>query len=206
MKFSIALFAILSAVPTAVEAGAMKTCADQVDCLQFTTTEQTHSACGTGDCEFKICMKLQLGGSCDKSASDTVSHTCEKDEAVCLDVNGGFSSAAETVGIPNGYESCQTVKLGGAAEFLMKDGNGVCGAIGVNGDDSLETKSCQALEDVYDVDGSCTGNVGTECIWIIQAPDSCADSTSDSDGDGVTETDPDTTSLSAAEEDAYLCS
>jgi hypothetical protein len=76
MKFSIVLFAILSAAPTAVQAAPMQTCEDQASCLGFTMDQVATDACSTegSACEFKVCIELKLGGSCTKSASDTVSH------------------------------------------------------------------------------------------------------------------------------------
>jgi hypothetical protein len=163
-------------------------------------------------------MKLQLGGSCAKGTSDTVSHTCEKEETndECSD-GFGFGLANELIGISDGYESCQTVKGGGTAEFLMKDGNGVCdsASMSFNTDGAPQTQAtCGALESLYE-NGSCTGNKNKECVWTIQAPTS-------SDGfdvvdDTVTKTATTVTTATTTlltsssdeatkeEEDTYLC-
>jgi hypothetical protein len=203
MKFSIALFAILSAAPTIVQAG-IPTCSDQKDCLGFTITKVDPDACSSTSaaCEFNICMTLQFGGSCDKGTSETVSHTCEKASNVCQvgGADGGsFESAAETKSLPNGYSACQAVSPGGFAEFLVKDANGNCGTadLAITGG----TANCQKLETMTNFD-SCTGNVNKECVWTIQAPE-CGTTTADSDSDnriGTSGSDSTT-----AEEDAYLC-
>jgi hypothetical protein len=126
---------------------------------------------------FEICMELKLGGNCAKGISDSVSHTCAKVEkdGECSDDILGFKTAVETKGIVNGYKSCQTVKGGGTAEFLLKDGNGVCGQTSMSlGDVGLGAEvTCGKLEDL-DGNGSCTGNKDKECVWTIQAPTSTA--------------------------------
>jgi hypothetical protein len=200
MKFSIALFAILSAVPTVVQAG-IPTCADQQDCLGFTITKVDNpGACsGTSDCEFNICMTFEFGGSCGKGTGETVSHTCEKASNVCQvgGANGGsFGSAAEIGGLPNGYSACQAVAPGGFAEFLVKDANGSCGSLtGVDFDGVAA--DCKKLEDMTNYD-SCTGNKDKECVWIIQAPDCGSTSTQRT-------TTPQTAEEAKAEEEMYTC-
>jgi hypothetical protein len=232
MKFSILLFALLSAAPTTVHASPMKTCAEQFDCLDFTIDQVDTDACSGTDvaCEFNVCITLNLGGSCVKSDSDTVSHTCVKAGEVCLD-GGSFGEAAVVSGIGDGYSACQTVGPGATAEFLMKDGNGDCAAAGpllFEGGSA----NCVALETIDGYE-SCTGNVGTECVWTIVAPECVLppaddstpptddstppaddstppadDSTPPADdsttgGDGVLVTASDETT--AAEEEEYLC-
>lgn len=127
--------------------------------------------CASGDCEYKICMKLELGGTCRKDAVDTVSHTCEKPDNECL-TGGGFSASDDEIAdLPNGYDSCQVVAPGGKAEFLLKDGNAKdgCGSSDINFLGGYSA-SCQTY-------GSecCTGrgNVGKECMWSIEAPMDC---------------------------------
>jgi hypothetical protein len=166
MKFSIALFAILSV--TAVQAAPMKDCGTQADCLDFTVTEVSPGSTCSGDCDFEICMTVnQSKAGCVKSGS--ISHTCEKPSSGCTTTDG-FSSVSATEGIGDGYTSCQTVTAGATAEFLMKDGNGTCesGSTALTG--SSGTATCAALEDEYPTGGSCTGNVNKECIWMVQAP------------------------------------
>jgi hypothetical protein len=196
MKFSIALFAILSAVPTVVQAG-IATCAQQKDCLGFTITKvDVPDACSStsATCEFNICMTLELGGSCGKGTGDTVSHTCEKASNVCQvgGANGGsFEFAAETKTLSNGYSACQAVAPGGFAEFLVKDANGNCGSLTGEDFGGGVTADCMKLEDMTSYK-SCTGNNNKECVWTIQAPE-C----------GTTSTDDD---ISINEFNEYLCS
>jgi hypothetical protein len=198
MKFSIALFAILS---VAVQAAPMQTCGAQAECLDFNITEVEGNLCSPGSCEFVICMTVNQGkDNCEKSGS--ISHTCEKSDSTCA-LDDGFSGITATEGIGDGYTSCQTVSAGDTAEFLMKDGNsnGLCGT-GTSG-----IASCEKLEIKYpDYDGSCTGNEDLECRWFVEAP-ACTDDTTDTD----TDTDSDTDSserLGVADEDdtSYLCS
>jgi hypothetical protein len=187
MKLSIALFTILSAaLATAVQALPMVTCEEQARCLDF-SIEQVYpgDTCTGAECEFVICMTVAYGGDCDKDGS--ISHTCEKASDECVEVEpeeadgagfvgGGFNSAVYMSGITDKYFSCQTVMAGATAEFLMKDGNGECaepmiGYDGYVGEGVPEgSVMCQRLEDLYDVDGSCTGNHNKECAWTVKAP------------------------------------
>jgi hypothetical protein len=187
MQFSLALFAILSA---AVQAGPMDTCGEQADCLDFTIEEVTGTTCA-GDCDFKVCMTVNQGGSCTKTGA--ISHTCEKPDTGCTTNGGGFDGMLELVNIGDGYTSCQIVTAGDTAEFLMKDGGGNCGAKLTSG-----VTTCQHLEEVYPENGSCTGNTGMECIWMVEVPASCG-------GGGGTDTD--NRIGTASDPDApYLCS
>jgi hypothetical protein len=227
MKFSIALFALLSAAPTAVHASPMKTCADQFNCLDFTINQVDTDACSSTDaaCEFNVCITVNLGGSCIKSDTDTVSHTCVKAGNVCLD-GGSFGEAAVVSGIGDGYAACQIVNPGGTAEFLIKDGNGDCAAAGPLAFEG-GSANCAALETIDGYE-SCTGNVGTECVWTIVVPEcvlTIADDTSTPVADDSTAADDTTTvddtttgdiggdgrlgtasdETTAAEEEEYLC-
>jgi hypothetical protein len=197
MKFSIALFALISAVPTAVQAAPIETCSDQAGCLFFTVTPvaSTTPTCATGDCEFKVCMTLNLTDiRCGKSGS--VSHTCEKASDECFEDGGGFSAADTKGSIVDGYSSCQIVPAGGIAEFLMKDGGGGCDS-DPNDPVTSGGATCRALEDVYPTGGSCSGNVDMECIWTVTAP--LCDTPSDTDTLSTAE------DVTAAEEALYLC-
>jgi hypothetical protein len=199
MKFTIALLAILSA--TAVQAAPMKTCQDQAACLDFTITEVEGNDC-SGDCDFVVCMTVnQSKTGCDKSGS--ISHTCEKPSSGCS-TDDGFFGLDTVASIGDGYTSCQTVSADDTAEFLMKDGNGVC-ATG-----STENAECMALEDKYETGGSCTGNTDKECIWLVATPTECSGSTTNTDGD--TGTDDRNGSISTSSENSgntddssYLC-
>jgi hypothetical protein len=209
MKFSIALFAILSA---SVQAAPMSTCGTQADCLDFSINKVSDgSKLCSGDCEFIVCMTVNYNDSCVKK-SGTISHTCEKPDDVCA-VNNGFSGSTEKGGIPNEYKSCQIVNAGETAEFLMKDGSGSCN----EGANTYGIATCGALEDKYpydDFDGSqsCTGNKDTECLWLVEAPPCTTDPETDPDDVGSAPV-PETSSENlrgtigtAAEDDAaYLC-
>jgi hypothetical protein len=193
MKFSIALFAILST--TAVQAAPMTTCSEQAVCLDFTMTEVSDGPC-SGDCDFLICMTVnQDKTGCDKSGG--ISHTCTKPSG-CVTQTDGFLGLTATEGIDDGFTSCQTVSAGATAEFLMKDGNGACesGSTALTDapGDISGTAACQGLEDVYGEGYSCTGNKYKECIWQVAAPATCS-------------TDPPIAISSDPEDDAgYLCS
>jgi hypothetical protein len=207
MKFSIALFVILSSAPTVVQADPIETCSDQKNCLDFTTTQvDIVDACISSVdepvCEFNICMTLELGGDCIKSDIETVSHTCVKADNECLN-GGSFGSALAKNTLENGYHACQVVSPGGIAEFLVKDGNGSCGVIATPVDFRDGTLgTCQKLEDNTEFFESCTGNVGKECVWTIQAPQCGEPTAADSSSDSRIGTSDEAT---AAEEEEYLC-
>jgi hypothetical protein len=214
MNLSIALFAMLSAaLTTAVHALPMTTCEDQANCLVFKTTQMSTDACIGEDCEFEICMTVNFDGTgCSKAGS--ISHTCEKASDECVGSEeewGGFSNAVYmSEGITDGYSSCQTVKAGVTAEFLMKDGSGSCAEAGFTFEQTGSGASCQRLEDVYAVDGSCTGNVGKECIWTVVAPDSCAPVADEENVNLATASEPvadeeNVDLTTAEEEEEYLC-
>jgi hypothetical protein len=174
MKFAIVLLTILSAVPTTIQAAPIITCSEQSPCIDFTVAEKTTDTCDGSDCEFEYCMTVNLDNpDCDKS--DTISHTCAKANDVCWD-GGGFGSVVqEDVSLGNGWSTCQTVKPGGVAEFLLKDAaGGECATATqdfIGGGMSCETHDRDAAGD----SGSCTGsgNDGKECRWFITAPATC---------------------------------
>jgi hypothetical protein len=177
MKFSIVLFAVLSAAPTVVQAASMTTCNQQANCLDFTTTKlNSVNDCSQTECAFEVCMKVnQSKAGCTKSGA--ISHTCEKASLGCTEDDGGFFGKKIVENVPDNYMSCQTVHGNSTAEFLMKDGSGSCGAMVASGADI----SCMALEDKYTSGGSCTGNVGMECMWSVKTPlcDAAAATTAD---------------------------
>lgn len=167
MKFSLASFASLAATClSSTMAAPIETCGQQADCVQFSLHKITDEVCG-GDCYYNICMKISLTGDCVKD--DDISHTCVKDPDTCSDTLG-FTDAAETGDIGNGFVQCQRVPVGGQAEFLLKDGNAEgCGQASV----SFLT-DCTANCETYPVK-SCTGNgnIGRECVWTVDAPQNC---------------------------------
>ena len=164
------IFTFLSAIPVLVFAGPIVTCESQWPCLRFTYDSLPTQECGGECCEYQVCMILDYSGSCTKSG--TVAHTCQKpDSGVCLDGGcfDGVSTAVKHIG--DGYTSCQTVRPGGLAEFLVKDGDafGACGnmAFSLLGGVPI---TCGTL-----FFKSCTGfaNFGKECVWKIRVPQSC---------------------------------
>jgi hypothetical protein len=161
---------------TSVRAAPIETCAEQWPCLDFTfeclAPPNATLVCVGGECEYKVCMILDYGGSCLKD--DTVSHTCTKPEGECtaqppLGFDNGQST--ETVKIENGHVQCQIVPAGGVAEFLLKDGNarGGCGTFGSTLGGGADV-TCETLGVK-----SCTGNgnINKECVWRVTAPTSC---------------------------------
>jgi len=65
--------------------GPLISCTKQMGCLQWEFTEgPIPGTCSTGDCEWTVCVTLSLSADgCVKSASDSISHVCEKDDATC---------------------------------------------------------------------------------------------------------------------------
>jgi hypothetical protein len=186
MKFSLALFAML---PAAVQSAAMATCAQQDKCLDFTIEEVTPGSTCAGDCDFKVCMTVNQDPDAGCTKSGAISHTCEKPDTGCTPNGGGFDGITSTANIGDGYTSCQIVTAGDTAEFLMKDGPGNCGPELTSG-----IATCMPLEDKYPTNGSCTGNVDKECIWLVEVPASCG-------GTGI-----DNRIGTAGDDSAYLCS
>ncbi|KAL7564683.1 hypothetical protein ACA910_021238 [Epithemia clementina (nom. ined.)] len=164
---------LLTAAFPFVFAGPISTCMEQWPCLRFTYDPLPTNECLLDQCDYQICMILDYSGLCTKSG--TLSHTCEKPDSVCLD-GGGFQQGASSVveGIQEGYTSCQIVRPGGVAEFLVKDGDAAmgCGNMAFNlmggvplTCDTLGVQSCTG-----------TGNIGKECVWRLEAPTSCGKS------------------------------
>jgi hypothetical protein len=184
MKFSRAIMAVLTTVTLPKMTSAMggdggdgggggsfiTTCATQQNCVEFEITKVSSPEC-TGECQFKVCMTLDLGGDCIKDSP--VSHTCVKPDDECLD-GGGFIGADEEGDIGDGFEQCQIIPAGGFAEFLLKDGNaanidGFCGELGpttVGGEGGVTCATAEAGT-------TCTGNVNKECVWRVPVPSDC---------------------------------
>jgi hypothetical protein len=155
---------------TTTSAAPIATCGTQWDCLDF-TFESIQSPICDDECEWRVCMKLNLTKP-DCTKTGTVSHTCEKPDDECMPTPGSFGAAEEVGGIGNGYEYCQVVPPGGVAEFLLKDGNANpdCGMLqptGLTGGGSAMCTTSPVK--------SCTGNgnIGKECVWSVTAPSEC---------------------------------
>ena len=178
MKITNALALLVYLAPATVLAAPANSCSRQAKCIDITTEKITTGlTCGSGTCEYKICVEILRGGSCVKS--DSWSHSCIKPVDQCTS-GSGFSGALEkTSGVTAGYEQCQIVSAGKTAEFLLKDGSG-CTDNARFGDASCEPRASST--------SSCTGNgVGKECIWTISAPSDCGgvvESGGDSGGGG----------------------
>lgn len=146
------------------------TCPEQKGCVVFTAhkVEDIDGSVCDCDCYFNICMTIDTDlPSCQKEG--TISHTCEKNSMECADTLG-FGTATEVQAIGDGYNSCQKVPPGGTAMFLLKDGSAKkdgCGS------DSMAFQSDYSASCETFVGDSCTGNVGTECVWTIAAPENC---------------------------------
>ena len=144
--------------------GPADSCTKQAECIDITTETITSGlTCGSGGCEYEICLKIVSGGSCVQSGS--WSHSCVKPSDTCQ-VDGGFSGAVETSsGVTADFEQCQIVAVGGTAEFLLKDGSKCKDSA------SLGDASCEPRPSSID---SCTGDgLGKECVWTIAAPVDC---------------------------------
>lgn len=142
----------------------VNTCEEQNPCVAFSVTKQDSSACEDGwGCYYKVCLEATYGGDCSKGV--TISHTCEKQENLCV-TESGFELADETTSIGDGYVYCQTIPVNGTAEFLLKDANGNCGT-----DAKLFGEFTAACEGY--TEDSCKGNVDKECVWRIDVADSC---------------------------------
>ena len=164
LKITNALALLVYLAPATVLAAPANSCSRQAQCIDITTEKITTGlTCGSGTCEYKICVEILRGGSCVKS--DFWSHSCVKPVDQCTS-GSGFSGALEkTSGVTAGYEQCQIVTAGGTAEFLLKDGGG-CDAGA-----SLNSATCEPRASST---SSCTGNgVGKECIWTMTAPSDC---------------------------------
>jgi len=151
------------------------TCDKQNKCMAW-TVEQVATKCSVPatPCDFHVCLKLEALQGCLKKATETISHTCEGDIAIC---NPGMSTA-ETKGIRMPYAECQYGKPGTTLTFIVKDGNG-CAAL--TGTRTLALGATASCRPTTTSDSSCTGkgNVGKECLWTVQlpqcAPRPCAD-------------------------------
>ena len=151
--------------------GPMQTCNDQSKCLKVTYEELDSSICD-GDCEWKVCLELDLSNSgCTKKGS--VSHSCIKDDDTCLTNTSfvDFYHAQEVENLESGHKQCQNVGSNTKVDFLLKDGR-ACkyGSSLTNYDFGNDVfGSCQPTTNN---DVSCTGNpVGKECVWSFVTPD-----------------------------------
>eukprot|EP00038_Savillea_parva_P004937 m.145229 g.145229 ORF g.145229 m.145229 type:complete len:434 (+) comp11620_c0_seq1:282-1583(+) len=164
-----------SPTPPTVAPGPIQTCADQDPCVDVTIVRKSSSAvCTSGTCVYEVCATLNLDNPlCRKSASDTVSHTCEKADDTCNPASIFTSgSSTEVVGVATGDVQCQTVTGGTTVEFVFKDGAG-CSEGGNSGVTfSSPRTSVTGITCTPSTARTCTGagNVGRECIWSVPVP------------------------------------
>jgi len=141
------------------------------------------------DCEYLVCMKLNLGGDCDKASTDTVSHTCVKPTDTCITTTGFYTpigdemtyqEAKEKSDINHMFTQCQIIGGGSAAEFLLKDGPGCGETDTATVSTSVGTAACRIspyasgndCDNGTRNDGqcSCASSPG-ECVWTLEVPD-----------------------------------
>lgn len=164
--------------------GPIETCADQDPCIDITYTRQSAlDLCAEGACEYLVCAQLNLDNpNCRKSASDTVSHTCEKPDDVCNPPYGFTAESisfysTEVVGVATGSRQCQVANGGTSVQFLFKDGQG-CSAGVARGEvppvftsprTGISGMTCEASTTNT---ASCTGkgNIGRACVWTVPVP------------------------------------
>ena len=74
--------ALVAAMAAPALAAPAETCEQQSKCMAFTKTKMPYgiSPCTTS-CVYQVCLTFKLGGSCIKSSSDTLSHTCDMADA-----------------------------------------------------------------------------------------------------------------------------
>jgi len=170
------------------------TCSDQAKCIYFTINENPSNslACFDELCpDSEICMIVDYSQGCEgKSGAETISHTCERDDAACYDDTEvcTFKFETEVKNIGDGYTSCQNVFPGAYAHFLLKDADNCgmpgeeaieytvadgnkafCGPTGIDNDEPCSNKK-NPTEKNPGAD-SCTGNgPGKECVWTVMAP------------------------------------
>ena len=122
-------------------------------------------------------MEVTLGGACDKSKDDSISHTCEKPDDECiLDAGLGFHDAANIGNVADGYKRCQMIPVNGVAEFLLKDANGSCDTYTKTFGDHqavCSTYTNDAVGNYGTEHCSGNGNQDKECVWRIDAPTDC---------------------------------
>lgn len=125
-------------------------------------------------CEYQVCMNLHLGDRCPKPKSEGFGFTCEKNDDDCISEPGfeGLSTKVENVG--DGYTYCQTVPVGGVAEFLLHDAGaffeGGCGAATSFFQDSM-LATCGTSTDKGCSDHDLSQ--GRDCVWRVPVPADC---------------------------------
>mmetsp|Transcript_40 Transcript_40/g.66 ORF Transcript_40/g.66 Transcript_40/m.66 type:complete len:454 (+) Transcript_40:355-1716(+) len=200
MKLILAALSLHAGWVSLAKAEQADICKRQNPCLDFNVTllqegDEDYDVCPT--CTYKVCMTIdQDDESCKKSHPDEFSHTCEKDEATCIQTKG-FTFATEvtedTGDLYHGYTQCQLVPPNGVAEFLLKDGvlkdGETCNSNDMTSDYYFEARPVEyGLTDVTascedspypgnnandcnpaEDECSCTSS-GGECLWKIKVP------------------------------------
>ena len=168
MKFVvIAALLGLNSMASATWGTTIATCGRQAPCLDITVEPSEHTSLCTNDsCEYKVCIKFDFYGHCQKSVFDRIYYTCPRDDShldMCFDEEPTFSHL-QLISSGHGYTQCQIVPGGDVAYFLIKDGNGCYGA-DATADTNVPGLTAQCNPRTADIP-SCTGNgVGHECIW-----------------------------------------
>eukprot|EP00971_Amphidinium_carterae_P324967 6455022-Amphidinium_carterae.1 len=142
-------------------------------CLTWEFTEgKTPGTCASGACEWTVCVTLSLGAEgCVKSATDSISHICQKDDSTCTPAEG-FTDATEIGSGPlvnDKGKQCQTGAPGEDLTFLFKDGPRCDDSATVAEVPFDAAISCKPRPEAIP---SCTGNsAGKECVWTVSLPD-----------------------------------
>lgn len=149
--------ALLQLSTTSVHAGAIETCAQQNDCLDFKVTKKHTDVCNLGGaCSFEACIDLNtndaVNPNCVKNG-DKISHLCDKSMSnTCPNAmppgmwdvdeleNGTGNTAVN--------QQCQTGLPGETLFFAYKDGAGANTAPGCSaGDPAVGTSQIDFLTD-----------------------------------------------------------
>eukprot|EP00961_Rhodomonas_salina_P001384 19282-Rhodomonas_salina.1 len=117
----------------------LATCDDQKECMQFRFTQKTASKCTGAECEWEVCLELDLtGDNCPADPRATIGHVCES-PFECDHTSGPISLDVDDDGVgyvgnpwffkggvTHGYQTCQVGSSGSTLKFLVSDGK--CGA------------------------------------------------------------------------------
>lgn len=208
MNKAVLSLALLSAAPVGVQATTTqaKTCAEQDPCLDFSIVklepgDPGNSACSS--CTYKVCMVVntQNDSSCNMGGVREFTHSCEKNDAVCIIENGFKNDVTYLfrndigVNLGNSHEQCQLIPAGGVAEFNLRGGNlygAKCWNTVVEGTAYFERAvesgmgMVQCMDMPYKLKNGCTTADGNECscynaldqcMWTVHAPATCGPTT-----------------------------
>eukprot|EP00667_Euglena_gracilis_P007708 EG_transcript_7794 len=164
---------ILLAVLPSLLAGPIETCSQQLPCFQLTFAESPTTptsvpcdAAAAPGCQWRVCLRLALGGAgCAKAATDTVRHTCVPNASSCTPTVWG----PEAADVADGFMQCQTGPAGGQLTFSLGDGEGCADSSaevtgGPLGWPAGAAARCAAAA------GLTCGAGGGDCLWTITLP------------------------------------